>query len=421
LPEKRISRLSQKLVVGALAAFGASALLFALLQWGTRTALQAYCARPEVVTAHEQQTVQELQEYVAANHLRLDDLAEMNGWTPTRELVEITFVLEEQPLYHTCSEEHDGWSTMNAYPIQFADGTATVYITDLFEHRYTDYAIAADLLVFFACFVAIMVALIQRKVRVIKTLESELRILEGGDLDYAITVQGQDELGELAQGVEDMRRAMVSRETEKRQMEEATNRLMTSVSHDLRTPLTALLGYLEILEGDPRPASESPYLGKCRQRALQIRGMLNDLFEYFFVSTSDKTQADFPPCTVEQAFGKLLAEFADLLRQDDFAVNAPPLPSGTVRVNAGLLQRLFDNLLSNLRRYADRTQPVKITLLARDKELALIVSNTARPDAKPGTGLGLQNCAQMLRLHGGRFEHSLSDGVFTAAAYFPME
>lgn len=318
MPEKRISRLSQKLVVGALAAFGASALLFALLQWGTRTALQAYCARPEIVAAHEQQTVQELQEYVAVNHLRLDDLAEMNGWTPTRELVEITFVLEEQPLYHTCSEEHDGWSTMNAYPIQFADGTATVYITDLFEHRYTDYATAADLLVFFVCFVAIMVALIQRKVRVIKTLESELRILEGGDLDYAITVQGQDELGELAQGVEDMRRAMVSRETEKRQMEEATNRLMTSVSHDLRTPLTALLGYLEILEGDPRPASESPYLGKCRQRALQIRGMLNDLFEYFFVSTSDKTQADFPPCTVEQAFGKLLAEFADLLRQDDF-------------------------------------------------------------------------------------------------------
>lgn len=92
-----------------------------------------------------------------------------------------------------------------------------------------------------------------------------------------------------------------------------------------------------------------------------------------------------------------------------------------MRVNAGLLQRLFDNLLSNLRRYADHTQPVKITLLARDKELALIVSNTARPDAKPGTGLGLQNCAQMLRLHGGRFEHSLSDGVFTAAAYFPME
>ena len=176
------------------------------------------------------------------------------------------------------------------------------------------------------------------------------------------------------------------------------------------------------MEGDPRPASESPYLGKfARQRALQIRGMLNDLFEYFFVSTSDKTQADFPPCTVEQAFGKLLAEFADLLRQDDFAVNAPQLPSGTVRVNTGLLQRLFDNLLSNLRRYADRTQPVKITLLARDKELALIVSNTARPDAKPGTGLGLQNCAQMLRLHGGRFEHSLSDGVFTAAAYFPME
>lgn len=71
--------------------------------------------------------------------------------------------------------------------------------------------------------------------------------------------------------------------------------------------------------------------------------------------------------------------------------------------------------------YVDHTQLVKITLLARDKELALIVSNTVRPDAKPGTGLGLQNCAQILRLHSGRFEHSLSEGVFTAAAYFPME
>jgi len=421
LPEKRISRLSQKLVAGALAAFAASALLFALLQWGSHSVIKSYCARPEIIAAHEQQTVQELQAYVSENNLQLTELSALDGWTPARELVEITFVLEKQPLYHICSEEQDGWRTMNAYPIQFADGTATVYINDLFEHRYTDYATAADLLVFFVCFVSIMVALIQRKVRTIKTLESKLRILEGGDLDYAITVQGQDELGELAQGVEDMRRAMVSRETEKRQIEEATNRLMTGVSHDLRTPLTALLGYLEILQGDPRPASESPYLGKCRQRALQIRGMLNDLFEYFFVSTSDKTRADFPSCTVEQAFGKLLAEFTDLLRQDDFTVNTPPMPSGTVRVNAGLLQRLFDNLLSNLRRYADPAQPVKITLFTRDKELALIVSNTVRPDAKPGTGLGLQNCAQMLRLHGGRFEHSLSDGVFTAAAYFPME
>lgn len=88
---------------------------------------------------------------------------------------------------------------------------------------------------------------------------------------------------------------------------------------------------------------------------------------------------------------------------------------------ADLLRQLFDNLLSNLCRYADRARPIKSTLLARDKELTLIVSNTARPDTKPGTSLCLQNCVQMLRLHGDRFEHSLPDEVFTAVAYFPME
>lgn len=267
-----------------------------------------------------------------------------------------------------------------------------------------------------------MVVLIQKKVAVIKGLEREIRILEGGDLEYTITVQGQDELGELAQGVEDMRKAILSREAYTQRMQRSTNQLMTSVSHDLRTPLTALLGYLEILAGDTRPACESSYLEKCRQRAFQIRDMINDLFEYFYVSTAEHAPQEFPLMTAQQAFGGLLCDFADLLRQDDFAVELlPQLPEKPLRVNEKLVQRIFDNLLSNLRRYADPEKPVSVKASVQEEELCICICNAVRQDAPKGTGIGLHNCEQMMLLHQGRFQHSTSGGQFTAALYFPLE
>lgn len=408
--------------MASLAAFAAAALLFGLLQWGTHMAIEHYCAQPQVIAAHEAATAQQLQAYVTEHSIALSDLSVLDGWTPMQELVEVSIFTGEQQGYHTCKAEHDGLAAMTPYTIQFADGTATAYINDLFEHRYTDRATLVDLMLFFLCFVGIMVVLIQKKVAVIKRLEREIRILEGGDLEYTITVQGQDELGELAQGVEDMRKAILSREAYTQRMQRSTNHLMTSVSHDLRTPLTALLGYLEILAGDTHPACESSYLEKCRQRAFQIRDMINDLFEYFYVSTAEHAPQEFPLATAQQAFGGLLCDFADLLRQDDFVVAPlPQLPEETLRVNEKLIQRIFDNLLSNIRRYADPAEPILIKASVQEGELCLCVCNAIRQDTKKGTGIGLRNCEQMMLLHQGRFQHSTSGKQFTAALYFPME
>ncbi|WP_018211915.1 histidine kinase dimerization/phospho-acceptor domain-containing protein [Desulfitobacterium hafniense] len=63
--------------------------------------------------------------------------------------------------------------------------------------------------------------------------------------------------------------------------------MIAGVSHDLRTALTALISYLEVLEGEGIPAKESPFLGKCKNRALQIKDLINHLFDYFFISTND--------------------------------------------------------------------------------------------------------------------------------------
>ena len=126
--------------------------------------------------------------------------------------------------------------------------------------------------------------------------------------------------------------------------------------------------------------------------------------------------------TAQQAFSGLLCDFADLLRQDDFAVELlPQLPEKPLRVNEKLVQRIFDNLLSNLRRYADPEKPVSVKASVQEGELCICICNAVRQDAPKGTGIGLHNCEQMMLLHQGRFQHSTSGGQFTAALYFPLE
>ena len=83
-------------------------------------------------------------------------------------------------------------------------------------------------------------------------------VLKGGDLNYQITIRGNDELAALAGEMDSMRRAIRSRQEEEELAHLANRGIVTAMSHDLRTPLTALMGYLDILsiEEDPGKKTE---------------------------------------------------------------------------------------------------------------------------------------------------------------------
>ena len=266
-----------------------------------------------------------------------------------------------------------------------------------------------------------MVALIQRKVRVIKTLESELRILEGGDLDYAITVQGQDELGELAQGVEDMRRALVSRETEKRQMEEATNRLMTSVSHDLRTPLTLIKGYAETvrdLPGDNKDKRDEQ-LSVIVDETDRLSGLVNSVMELSKYSSGTEklnpVQFDLAQLCDEVAY-----RYQNICEQSGYTLTVDAADPCTVTADPDMMSRVVHNLLANAIHHigpdgcvALRVKPqpdvaVRVEIedhgagIARE-DLPYIFDKyyRSRADAgKVGTGLGLSITKAILINHG---------------------
>ena len=421
-------------MITAVLACLASALLFIGLQYLSRGLIYDYCKKPEVISSHIEKKINSLRQYIQDNNISLAELSELDHWMRGNELTEIVIYHDSMLVYssHTLSPSFsfpsqpkfpDFYLWHNKYVLIFPEGTAEVYIKDFFEHRYLDYTTYFNLLLFFLSFISIMVFFIHKKVSYINTLEKEIRILEGGDLHYPITIKGNDELASLAQEIDEMRKAVIAREDYAERVRVATNTLMAGVSHDLRTPLTALIGYLEVLEGEGIPAKESPFLLKCKQRALQIKDLINHLFDYFFISTNDYKEIELKHYPAPKALSEIIHEHIYLLEQSGFTVSpAIELPGETIKADAGMIQRIFDNMLSNVQKYADPAHPVRLHSTIGPGELVFVFENHIRNSLEPApqAGLGLNNCQKIMLLHQGRFSYEQKDQRFTVRLAFPL-
>ncbi|RCX09321.1 histidine kinase [Anaerobacterium chartisolvens] len=431
---KREYKLAQALIITAVLACLVSALLFVGLQYLSRSNIYDYCKKPEVISAHIENKINSLRQYIKDNNISLSELSELDNWMRGKELTEIVIYHDNMLVYssHKLSPSYsfpsqpkfpDFYLWHNKYVLTFQDGTAEVFIKDFFEHRYIDYITYFNLLVFFLCFISIMVFSIHKKVSYINTLEKEIRILEGGDLNYSITIKGNDELTSLAQEIDEMRKAFIAREQYADRMKDVSNELMTGISHDLRTPLTALIGYLEVMEGEDIPAGRSPFLQKCKNRAFQIKSLINDLFEYFFISTNNNQYLEIGKYTTKEALEEIIKDYVFLVEQSGFTVmNHVKLPVAAIQINQGMIQRVFDNLLSNIQKYADPDRPIRLGTIVNPHELVLIIHNHILVSPKPvqNTALGLKTCEKMMSLHRGRFIYGQQDDVYTVQLSFPL-
>lgn len=426
-------RLSHKLLVSAIAAFLVSATLFLISQNISRKIIHVYCEQPKVISQHIQEKAESLQQYVKNSNLSLSEISMLDRWMEKEDLTEVAVYRNNILLYSSHavfpgffleSRTQDiNFSWQNGHTLSFADGESVAFINDLFEHRYTDYAACLNLLLFFLCFITIMILFIRKKVSYINTLEQEIKVLEGGDLNYTITVKGNDELTSLAQEIDEMRKAFIAREQYADKVRTASNQLMTGISHDLRTPLTALIGYLEVMEGEAVPAGQSPFLQKCKNRAFQIKSLTNNLFEYFFISTSIHEQLQFRNCTVNEILDEVINEHVFLMEQSGFTVKSSiNLPAVRLKIDRGMIQRVFDNLFSNICRYADPGCPIQLNIVTEPQKLTLMIRNHVlnSPEIMQSTGLGLKVCEKIMLLHSGNFIHKQQGDTYTVQLHFPL-
>ncbi len=430
---RAFSRLAAYLFVSVLLALGIAALVFA----GVRSVLTNRMYDRVMSEAYQQQRSDEslasLQQFVDEHHLRISQVSRLQEWERSHPYTITTVSTAYRLLYSTgmgtsdmLPLEEDGPVDLliGSLPLRFLDGQAGVYFYHTDEARYEAMITAGTGIGAFALFVALLMIPINRKLRYIKRLRGDLKILEGGDLNYAITLQGRDELYDLARGVEEMRLSLIRQQREREAAQQANAELVTAVSHDLRTPLTSLMGYMDLMV-DGKYQSEQErrhFLTSARAKAYQIKELSDKLFDYFYVFSREE-DAELARQDADILLGQMLDEFMMALDSQGFRVESSLSElNGDMLANPSLMLRAFDNLQGNIRKYADPQTEVWVSCGRDGQQAVLRVENAIAADGlrQESTNIGLKTCDRVFQYHGGTFETHENGDRFSAVIRLPL-
>ncbi|NCE66082.1 sensor histidine kinase [Pseudoflavonifractor sp. 524-17] len=377
-----------------------------------------------------------LQKYVEQEAITPHNLHRLNAWCSRGDQVYLTVYIDgviryESPIAANGELEDEDFdisfeSPDREYALRLNDGTqAQAFLYYYAGDTYHYWAMGLSGLLAFAAFSVCFILFVHWKLRYVKQLKGELDILAGGDLHYAVTVKGEDELGELAKGIEQMRRSILTHQETEEQMRSANSQLVTAMSHDLRTPLTSLLAYLELMERGKYDSEEQlqHFTQRSLEKCLQIKSMADKLFAYFLVYSYEWETTEVETADADSLFQQFWGEYAFSLENSGFTVHcAFEELQGALRVNMELLRRAFDNLYSNLLKYADPTQPIEISYGRKDGQVRLTLLNHISPqrDKRESTSIGLSTCRRVLQHHGGSFETKEDAGIFQVGLALPL-
>jgi len=284
--------------------------------------------------------------------------------------------------------------------------------TDFSEYLYYDLSNVLALVLAAISIVLTLLFYMGRVTSRIIRLGEEVTVIAKGATDHSIVAEGNDEISALAINVESMRSSIIENYKREKAATEANNALITSMSHDIRTPLTILLGYIDVMsqhaEGDELMQG---YIKAAENTAMRLKKLSDDMFGYFLVFGNKEMKLSVEDYDAETLIDQMLSEHILLMKENGYEldlgeIEVEELFGKSVRTDAGALVRIFDNAFSNLYKYADRAQPVKIIVSADACQIKIEISNKIRRDGErvESNGIGLKTCQKLAEIIGAGFE-----------------
>ncbi|MCM1529066.1 MAG: HAMP domain-containing histidine kinase [Alistipes sp.] len=288
--------------------------------------------------------------------------------------------------------------------------------------KYTPLIQTVSIFMAFVCFFWIFLAFLRSTVSDIKHLSSDLKRITGGELERQISLSRKDELGDLARDISIMQHSLIERMEKEREAVKSNRNLITSLSHDLRTPLTKQMCAIELaLKGDCGKNEQlRKSLMQIYHHSEQIKEISDELFSYFLVEdNAEQGHIHMEVFDGNTLFAQLLSEYSDFLESSGFTVklNMPQTETFKVTVDASYLARILDNLASNIRKYADKNHDVRISLLLENDIVSVRFSNVIRADdgkMLDSSNIGIYSAKNMAEMLGGELNIAVDDDEYCA-------
>ncbi|WP_195268175.1 HAMP domain-containing sensor histidine kinase [Eubacterium sp. 1001713B170207_170306_E7] len=278
-----------------------------------------------------------------------------------------------------------------------------------------------------------------------QTIKGVERIYEG-DTDYKIEVEGHGPVEEMAKNINNINEGLSTavRDAVEKELksERLKTELITNVSHDIRTPLTSIITYIDLLKKeDIDEESRERYIAVLEQKAARLKALTDDLFEAAKASTGN-IEVHWDAVNMEALVNQGMGELEDKIEESglQFIVTRPQ-EKVLVHADGRLLWRIIENLLSNVLKYALPGSRVYMTVdrdMFTGKGVFVIKNISADPLNIPaeellerfkrgddtrhseGSGLGLAIARDLTELQNGQFDLTIDGDLFKATVYLEL-
>jgi signal transduction histidine kinase len=315
------------------------------------------------------------------------------------------------------------------YPVDFKESKNYIILKGIPEgqimyNTYTSNNSFMALLIAVGCFILLFIVITNKKMRYIEEISLGLKEISKGNLEFRVVKRGDDELALLSENINNMAEEIQNRIETERRAEKTKNELITNVSHDLRTPLTSVMGYIGLIK-DKKYADEeqmNEYLEIAAGKAEKLKSLIEDLFEYTKL-TNEGIKLYPHIINLNEFIDQLIEELIPLCEENELGVIRNITSERiTVKVDPDKMLRVFENLITNGIKYSHKPGDINVSLFREGEKAVISVRNKgknipkeelpklferfyrldkSRTAATGGSGLGLAIAKNIVELHKG--------------------
>lgn len=287
--------------------------------------------------------------------------------------------------------------------------------------------------------IGVAVWLAFKKVKEYKAIKEGVEKVKAGDLQHKIDVTGTGEFAKLAANINSITDGLNNAVANELKSERLKTELITNVSHDIRTPLTSIITYVDLLKNEEDPRKIEEYIEVIEQKSQRLKILTDDLFEATKAS-SGNMPVNLEKIDIVSLITQGLGEVDDKIqeRELDFKVNHPE-DKLLVSADGKLLWRAIENLLSNIFKYALGGSRVYVDVEDLGTQVRLVIKNISayelnisaeelmerfkRGDesrSSQGSGLGLSIAKSLIEIQKGSFNIEIDGDLFKAIITMPI-
>lgn len=333
-------------------------------------------------------------------------------------------------LLHTLARLPLVWKTA-LVGLVIAGAEFLLYINDFYRVRYGVFLVMKLIELLAVLYIAVS----------LRTLQKGGEKLARGDFSSPIDTRYLLwDFKRYGQELNDVQGGLEQAVQEQMKAEHLKTELITNVSHDIKTPLTSIVNYVDLLKKeDIHSPNAQEYIAVLDRQSHRLKKLTEDLVEASKAS-SGALNVELQPTDVNVLLSQIEGEYQERLAACHLTlVTQPPAPGTMIQADSRLLSRVMDNLVSNVCKYAMENTRVYVTAAVRDGQAVISFKNVSRdelnisPDElmerfvrgdasrhSEGSGLGLSIARSLVQLQGGTFALSIDADLFRADIVFPL-